>query len=102
MLRKRRPSPHGPYLLMQLQVFEEHRSQARTTFNLMIAATVISLIISTVGAGLLLTGQTNSGAITTAAGLVSTTFCGQLARDSSDRLTQLSQDLKDLQIGRNG
>ena len=101
MLRKRRPPSNDPYLLMQIQVFEEHRFQTRITFYVMIIATLLSLSVSTIGSVLLLSGQTNQGVITASVGLISTTFCGQLAKDSIDRLKQLPEDLKMMRISSN-
>ena len=85
-----------PYWQMQLDIFREHLRQAQLTFNLSFVAITASLGISVTGGVLLFSDSATEGTVTAAAGLVSTTFCTQIAKESSEKLEQLSQDLKTL------
>ena len=82
------------YLKMTLNVFDEHLRQARQTFNLFKVAVVASLGISVFGAGLLISGKAPEGSVTTATGLISTTLCSQIAKESGEKLEELREDLK--------
>ena len=74
---------------MEEQRFQERLRQARLSFNLALTATAISFSISLIGGGLLLSGQTPSGTITSAAGVVSSAGCLKLAKDANDRLDKI-------------
>ncbi|WP_244837726.1 TRADD-N-associated membrane domain-containing protein [Brasilonema bromeliae] len=84
------------YLKMMLDVFHEHLRQARQTFNLSVVAVAASLGISVIGAGLLISGKASEGSVTTATGLISTTLCSQIAKESGEKLEELREDLKAL------
>lgn len=71
------------------QRFLERLRQARLSFNLALTATAISFSISLIGGGLLLSGKTSSGTITSAVGLVSSGGCLKFARDANDRLDKI-------------
>ena len=68
------------------QIHQERLRQARLSFNLALTATAISFFITLIGGGLLLSGKTPSGTITSAVGLVSSAGCLKLAKDANDRL----------------
>ena len=89
-------SHSDPYLKMMLDVFHENLRQARQTFNLSVAAVAVSLGISVIGAGLLVSGKATFGSVTTATGLISITLCSQIAKESSEKLEELREDLKAL------
>lgn len=82
------------YQAIQLEIFREHLRQAQMTFNLSFVATLASIGISVTGVILLFAGNATEGTVTTATGLFSTTFCSQIAKESSEKLKQLAQDLK--------
>ncbi|WP_290879384.1 hypothetical protein [Fischerella sp.] len=84
------------YLKMTLDVFQEHLRQARQTFNLSVVALIVSISISAIGAGLLIGGKATEGTVTAATGLLSTTFCTQIAKESSEKLEELTENLKTL------
>ncbi|GAB1541118.1 hypothetical protein NUACC21_37880 [Scytonema sp. NUACC21] len=75
---------------------EEHLRQARQTFNISFIALSASIGISMIGAALILTGKSTEGSVTTATGLVSTTFCSQIAKESNEKLEELTEDLEKL------
>jgi hypothetical protein len=81
---------------MMLDVFHEHLRQARQTFDLSVVAIAASLGVSVIGAGLLVSGKAPEGNVTTATGLISTTLCSQIAKESSEKLEELKEDLKAL------
>ena len=83
------------YHKMMQDVFHEHLRQARQTFNVSVVAVAVSLGISVIGAGFLISGK-DQGSITTATGLISTTLCSQIAKESSEKLEELREDLKAL------
>lgn len=49
----------------------------------------MSVFISLIGAGLLLMKQASEGAVTTAAGMVASARCAQLAKEANDRLDRI-------------
>ena len=88
------PNNPNDFDFYQKVVFKEHQYQARKTFNLFLVATVTSLGISAIGGALLISGKATEGAVTSATGLLSTTFCSQVAKESSKKLDDLLRDLK--------
>lgn len=71
--------------------------QARLSFNSALVLIAASSLISIIGVGLLLSGQTSRGTAATAGGLASKAVSVRLlklAKDSSDRLDADSQNLK--------
>jgi len=87
-------SDSDAYLKITLDVFYEHLRQAQQTFNLSIVAVTASLSISVIGAGLLVSRKAPDGSITTFTGLILTTLCAQIAKESNDKLEKLRADLK--------
>lgn len=79
-----------------LDLFHEHLRQARQIFNYYVVAVALSLGISVIGAGLLISGKASEGSVTTATGLISTTLCSQIAKESGEKLEELREDLKAL------
>lgn len=71
---------------------QELLRQARWEFNLHFTVLAVSLLISTTGGILLLAGKTTEGAATASAGLVSSTFCAQLGRETQEKLERLTPD----------
>lgn len=82
------------YLQMKYEVFKEHLRQARYNFNLSVAASIISIGVSITGACLIAWHKAPEGVVTSATGLVSTTLCTQIARQSSEKLEELTQMLQ--------
>lgn len=74
--------------------------QARWSFNLYFVAIAASTLIGVVGGGLLLSGKTTEGVVTTAAGLGAGTYCSQLSKDSQEKLAILLERLEVLQLTR--
>ncbi|MBC1235630.1 TRADD-N-associated membrane domain-containing protein [Nostoc sp. 2RC] len=85
-----------PLREIQIAYLQEQLRQARLTFDLSTAAVAFSISISVVGAALLFSGRTSEGAVTGASGLISTTFCAQIAKDATDKLERLAKDLKSI------
>ncbi|MBD2204185.1 hypothetical protein H6G33_26150 [Calothrix sp. FACHB-1219] len=85
-----------PYLKIVLDVSKEHLRQARQTFNLSLVAIYASVGMSLIGAFLLISGRASEGSVTTAIGLISTKFCTQITKESSQKLEHLRQNLKEL------
>ncbi|MDZ8237780.1 MAG: hypothetical protein RMZ69_11515 [Nostoc sp. ChiQUE01a] len=83
----------NPYLEILIDVLQEHLRQARQIFNLSLVAISTFLVISIIGAFLLMSGKTNEGTISTATGVISATFVTHLARESSQKLTELRRIL---------
>ena len=77
-------------LLVSNGIIQERLRQARCSFNLALVATAVSTFISLVGAGLLLTGKVNEGAVTAAGGMAASVRCVHLAKDANDRLDKLT------------
>jgi hypothetical protein len=71
----------------------ERIRQARQSFNLALAATTTSFIISIVGAGLLLANKVPEGGAATAGGLMSSVGFSKLAKEANDRLDQIYGEL---------
>jgi hypothetical protein len=82
------------YLKIMLDLFHERLRQAKLNFNLYVVAVAASLGISVIGAGLLISGKASEGSVTTATGLISTTLCSQIAKESGEKLEELREDLK--------
>ncbi len=83
-----------PFHSIKIEILQEYLRQAKTTFNLSVVAIALSLGIGATGAVLLINEKTSAGAITSASGLISTGFCAQIAKDASDKLGRLTEDLK--------
>jgi len=85
---------------LKQQIAQEILRQTRATFNLAhqsfqgaIFMTAASAIVSLVGVGLLLSGKTSEGTITTAGGLVSGVGFSQLMKDAEERLEHANERL---------
>jgi hypothetical protein len=87
-------NPSEIFMKMKLEVFKEHLRQTQHSFNLSVVAFTTSIGISVIGACLIISGKATEGTVTTATGLFSTTFCTQLARQSSERLEELTETLQ--------
>jgi ABC-type spermidine/putrescine transport system permease subunit II len=70
-------------------IAQERLRQARQSFNIALITTAVSTFISLTGAGLLLTGRANEGAVTAAAGMAAGVRCAQLAKEANDRLDKM-------------
>jgi hypothetical protein len=81
------------YLRMKYEVFQEHLRQARYNFNLSVVASTISIGVSITGACLILSNKAPEGVVTSATGLISTSLCTQIARQSNDKLEELTETL---------
>lgn len=78
-----------PQFSIELSITQERLRQSRYSFNLAIAATSISFLISLVGAGILLSNKVSQGTVIAAVGLVSGVRCTQLAKNANDRLDKI-------------
>jgi L-lactate utilization protein LutC len=85
-----------PYQNMELELLKENLRQARQTFNASFIGKVASIGISVFGAVLLFSGKASEGSVTVATGLISTTFCSQMANESNQKLEQLRKNLKEM------
>ncbi|MBP5974766.1 hypothetical protein HW132_19005 [Brasilonema sp. CT11] len=74
---------------IELSIARERLRQARYSFNLAIISTAVSAFIALTGAGLLLTGKANEGAVTAACGMIASVRCVELAKDANDRLDEI-------------
>ena len=83
---------------MQNQVFREYLRQAQIIFNFSVFSFSLSFGISVIGSVLLLCGQVAEGVATTMSGLVSSSFCAQVAKDSSNKLKKLSDQTKTIDM----
>lgn len=79
----------------ELKIAQERLRQARYSFNLAVAATTVSFLVSILGGGLLLSNKASEGSIATAAGLFSSVGFVKLAKDANDRLDKLMSELDD-------
>ncbi|HLP88972.1 MAG TPA: hypothetical protein VK184_10330 [Nostocaceae cyanobacterium] len=79
------------YTVTQIQynIAMERLRQARYSFNLSLFAAAVSVLVSLLGAGLMLRGSLPQGTITTAVGMVASAGCVKLAKDANDRLDQI-------------
>jgi hypothetical protein len=80
---------------IELCIVRERIRQAHHSFNLALAATATSVIISIVGAGLVFANKVSEGGATTAAGLLSSIGFVKLAKDANDRLDLIYAELED-------
>ena len=71
------------------RVLQMHFQQARLTFYLVLAATVLSVLVSIIGVALLLSGQISQGSAIAVTGLIPTAVCAKLADKAIDRLDRL-------------
>jgi hypothetical protein len=78
---------------MECSIVRERIRQARHSFNLALAATTTSFLISIVGAGLLFANKVPEGGATTAGGLLSSLSFIKLAKDANDRLDLIYGEL---------
>lgn len=83
------------HVTIKQRIAEERLRQARYSFNLALAATAISFLVSLTGAGLLLTGKISEGSVIASGGLVSTASFMQLAKDANDKLDESLTELDD-------
>ena len=74
---------------VELIIAQERLRQARYSFNMALAATFVSFLISLAGAGMLLSNKFPQGTILTATGLVSAVEFQKLAKDANDRLDKI-------------
>jgi hypothetical protein len=74
-------------------IVRERIRQARHSFNLALAATTTSFLISIVGAGLLFANKVPEGGAATAGGLLSSVGFIKLAKDANDRLDRIYDEL---------
>lgn len=82
----------------QRGVILERLRQASWSFNVTLAVTVATAIISFTSVGLLLSGNVSVGKVTTAAGLASNVVSLvslKLAKDANDRLDRIVKELKE-------
>ncbi|MBD2472371.1 TRADD-N-associated membrane domain-containing protein [Nostoc sp. FACHB-145] len=90
------PEPNSnPYLVVKLTIVQERLRQARYSFNLALTATGVSVCISLIGAGLLISNQASEGAVTAACGLAASVRSIQMAKDANNRLDQTLAELDD-------
>lgn len=80
---------------LTIQIALEHLRQARYSFNLSLVIAGVGAAVSFAGAGLLLSGNTTTGAVTTAGSIVSSVCHLQLMREANDRLEKSAAILKD-------
>lgn len=85
-----------PYQLIQCSILRERIRQTRQTFNLAQLGIVMSLAVITAGCVLLLMGKSTEGTVNTVTGGLSIPFFFQVAKDSSDKLDELTEDVKKL------
>jgi hypothetical protein len=91
---------HNPQLpedknSMEKSIVRERIRQARHSFNLALAATTTSFIVSIIGAGLLFANQVPEGGAVTAGGLLSSVGFSKLAKEANDRLDRIYGELDD-------
>ncbi len=88
------PAPESnPYLA---KIIDERLRQARRSFDCALIVTSLFCVISLVGTGYLIKNQVSEGAVTTAAGLVTSLRYMQIAKDANDRLDKIIDDLDHL------
>lgn len=95
------PSPDShpdPYQEMALDIMREFLRQSRCTATVSVAAIAGSAFISLIGGGLLLVGKITEGSATTAAGIVSSMYCTQAAKDSNEKLEKIARELRVLKL----
>jgi hypothetical protein len=78
---------------MEKVIVRERIRQAHHSFNLALAATTTSFLISIVGAGLLFANKVPEGGAATAGGLLSSVGFIKLAKEANDRLDRIYDDL---------
>jgi hypothetical protein len=78
---------------MERAIILERIRQAHHSFNLALAATTTSFLISIVGAGLLFANKVPEGGAATAGGLLSSVGFIKLAKDANDRLDLIYSEL---------
>ncbi|MEA5567515.1 TRADD-N-associated membrane domain-containing protein [Anabaena sp. UHCC 0399] len=81
------------YSAVELSIAQERLRQARWSFNVALAMTMASAVISLVGVGLLLSGKTTEGSVAAAGGFASSVRCLQLAKDTNDRLDKIAAEI---------
>jgi hypothetical protein len=74
-------------------IVRERIRQAHHSFNLALAATTASFLISIVGAGLLFANKVPEGGTATAGGLLSSVGFIKFAKDANDRLDLIYGEL---------
>ncbi len=91
MIHNLKPQLHQPETI----ILQERIRQARWAFNLSIAFSSVSVVITIAGVVLLTTGQISQGGYVALGGLTSTAVghrCVQFSREANDRLDRLIQE----------
>ncbi|WP_052056140.1 hypothetical protein [Myxosarcina sp. GI1] len=86
------------YVAMEKWVIQECLRQASWSFNLAIALTIVSAVVSIVGIGLVYSGKISQGTATTAGGFASNILSVhflKLSKETNDRLYEITKELKD-------
>jgi hypothetical protein len=97
------PFRSDDYPEMERQVIQERLRQAKLSFNVTLALTIVSASISIFGIGLLFfgllfSGKVTEGSVATAGGLTSTIVSVRLlkfTKETNDRLDRLAKEFKD-------
>jgi len=72
----------------------ERLRQARLSFDLTLSMAVAAALISMGGAVLMFAGKIPAGVVTTAGGVVSSSFWFRLSKDANDRLDKIISELE--------
>ena len=91
-------SQQTEYITTEKQVIQECLRQASWSFNLFLALTTVSAIVSIVGIGLVFSGKISEGTATTAGGLGSNILSVhflKLSKETNDRLYKITKEFKD-------
>lgn len=86
------------YVTMEKRVIQECLRQACWSFNLAIALTTASAMVSIIGIGLVFSGKISQGMATTSGGLASNILSVhflKLSKETNDRLCLITKDFKD-------
>lgn len=83
----------NPDSALEMIIVKERLRQSRYSFNAALAAAVLSICISIVGAELLLSGKVPEGTVTTSSGMAVSVGCFKLAKDANDRLDRMTKEL---------
>jgi hypothetical protein len=87
-----------PYTEIEMETLREILRQARQSFNLHLVAMSASVSIGLIGGGILLLGKTTEGTVTAGAGMISSTLCAQVHKDSQRKLEMLTERLEYLRL----
>lgn len=91
--------PPNSYSAIESSIAAERLRQARYSFNVALIASTVSFLVSLLGAGLLVSNKASEGTIISAAGLVSSVQCLQLAKDANRRLDEIFAELNEKDEG---